>query len=75
MNNQLRDIFILLLLILAALANCVKAEEDEAVVTRNNNNNKSAEKNDGRFIIQGSDYTINFLPFFILIKIAFILGK
>ena len=74
MNNQLRDIFILLLLILAALANCVKAEEDEAVVTRNNNN-KSAEKNDGRFIIQGSDYTINFLPFFILIKIAFILGK
>lgn len=36
----------------------------------------SGGKNDGgRFIIQGSDYTINFLPFLILIKLAFILGE
>ncbi len=28
-----------------------------------------------RFYIQGTDFTINLIPFFILLKVAFILGK
>ena len=67
MNNQ--DVFILL--ILATIGPSTTNALDEEVPSKN----VSSVESDGRFIIQGSDYTINFLPFFILIKIAFILGE